>query len=69
MSEETPNPELGSRPAAVTRVVISTSEARNVQQVVYHNVDENGKKSSITRFERLNPDKPMKSRAFPKAPR
>lgn len=60
MSDETPKS---------TRVVISKSEARNSQQVVYYNIDENGKKSSITRFERLNPDKPIKQRVFPKAPR
>jgi len=67
MSDETPTPEAPK--PTVTRVVISTSEARNVQQVVYHNVDENGKKSSITRFEPLNPDKAAKKRVFPKAPR
>lgn len=41
------------------RKVISVSIKKNLQMVVYHNVDERGVKASITRFEALNPDKPV----------
>jgi len=40
------------------RTVVSTSERKNVQMVVYHNVDADGKKFSITRHENLRSDKP-----------
>lgn len=39
--------------------VISVSLRKNLQQVVYHNVDASGKKQSITRHIPLNPDKPV----------
>ena len=44
--------------------VISTSTKKNVQMVVYHNVNERGVKQSITRFEPLNPNKPAHKRQF-----
>jgi hypothetical protein len=44
--------------------VLSVSPAKNLQMVVYHNVDEFGRKFSITRFEPLNAEKPCYRRAF-----
>lgn len=51
------------------RHVISTSPKKNLQEVVYHNTDIQGKKFSITRFEKLDPSKPHYQRVFPKAPK
>jgi len=41
------------------RKVISVSIRKNIEMVVYHNVGPDGKKGSITRFEQLNPMKPV----------
>jgi hypothetical protein len=48
----------------VKRRVISTSIRKNIEMVVYHETDERGRKCSITRHERLNPNKPAYKRAF-----
>jgi hypothetical protein len=44
------------------RKVISTSVKKNIEMVVYHNIDESGKKFSITRHERLSDKRPPYSR-------
>jgi hypothetical protein len=44
------------------RSIISESKRKNLQEVVYHNVDDGGNKDSITRFEPLVPGKNVYSR-------
>lgn len=46
------------------RRVISVSPKKNIEMVVYHNVDEKGRKASITRHEPLNPQKHVYRRDF-----
>lgn len=41
----------------MARIIISRNEKRNMAQVVYHNVDANGKRFSLTRHEALDPEK------------
>jgi hypothetical protein len=48
------------------RIVISESPRKNIQMVVYHNVDGAGRKASITRHEPLNPARSVYRRAFGK---
>jgi hypothetical protein len=48
----------------IGRRVISVSPKKNIEMVVYHNTNEQGVKQSITRHERLNPERPAYRRAF-----
>lgn len=44
------------------RRIVSTSERKNIQEVVYHNIGPDGKKASITRFEPLWKSRPVYNR-------
>jgi hypothetical protein len=48
------------------RIVVSSSPQKNIEEVIYINVLPSGKKDSITRFEALNPNKPVYRRKFGK---
>lgn len=47
-------------------MIISTSPRKNLKMVVYHNKLPSGKTESLTRFEPLDPNRPVYKRAFRK---
>jgi hypothetical protein len=47
-------------------MIISISSRKNIKMVVYHNKLPSGKIESITRFEPLDPDRPVYKRTFRK---
>lgn len=51
------------------RQVISESPRKNTREVVYHNIDLHGKRFSVTLHERIDPNKPVYQRVFPKPPK
>jgi hypothetical protein len=48
------------------KTVISTSTRKNISMVVYHNIDADGKKYSVTKHERLRSDRPEYRRFYRK---